>query len=674
MSTSLHAVRLGSLLLPVLFAFARPAAASDLAEVLRPLINAHAGQVSVAVKNLKTGESFSHEADRVMPTASLIKFPLMIATYQALRAGQVDLGTMITLKKEDQVQGSGILTSHFSPGTTISLRDALHLMIVYSDNTATNLVIGQVGLPATAALMETLGCPNTKLHAQVFKSGTSIFPERSQQYGLGSTTANEMVSLFEKLERKELFDDEASTEMLAHLFRCEDRGKFRRFLPTAKIAHKTGSVDAVRCDAGIIVSPAGPLAVCVLTSENKDRGWGNENAAEVLCGRIAAAVYKHFNPVGAAEQPFPDDSPLKIGAHGLLVEALQRTLNAQSSPSPQLTIDGEFGPATEAAVLAFQKSRQLDPTGVVGPETWAELGPLFFSAPTDASAVPPPIRAAADDLDGLPFVTCKAWAIADADTGEVLWDSKGCESLDIASTTKMMTAFLVIRYASEHPEVLDEIVRFSRRADETIGSTADIHAGEQIKVRDLLYGLLLPSGNDASVAFAEHFGARLAPKSDEPAATRASPYDQFIAAMNAAATELGMTASRFENPNGLSARQHKSTCCDLLVLARRGLELPLFREVVNTPHYECLVTGPGGYLRKAEWTNTNHLLEVEGYDGVKTGTTTAAGACLVSRGHRNGRSLLMAVLGATSPEARYTDSRNLYRWAWNHLPERDAKQ
>jgi beta-lactamase class A len=122
---------------------------SALDTVLLPTIDAHRGEVGLAVKNLRTGETYEYKADRPMPTASLIKLPVMIATYNAIDQGKLSLDDMIELKKEDQVQGSGILTSHFSPGTRISLRDAIHLMIVYSDNTATNLVLHQHGLSAT---------------------------------------------------------------------------------------------------------------------------------------------------------------------------------------------------------------------------------------------------------------------------------------------------------------------------------------------------------------------------------------------------------------------------------------------------------------------------------------------------------------------------------------------
>lgn len=640
--------------------------AAELAERIQPLIEAHQGQVAVAIKHLPSGTVYTHQADRPMPTASLIKFPVMIAAYQAFADGRARPEQVLTLADDDKVPGSGVLTSHFSAGASFSLRDAIRLMIVYSDNTATNLVVQQIGLPVTADLMTQLGCPHTKLHSLVYRRDTSLFPERSREFGLGSTTAAEMLSLFERLHARQLVSTAASDAMLDHLYACDDQSKFRRFLKSAKIAHKTGAVNAVRCDAGIIDSPAGPIVVCVLTSENKDQSWGDENAAEMLCGRIAQAAYQHFNPQAPAT-PHADEGPLKLGAQGPLVEGLQRTLNARARPSPELAVDGDFGSMTEAAVVAFQAAQGLPANGIVGPETWAALGPVVEpdDDPADAAPAGPLVKAPADSLTGVPFVTCKAWAIADADSGKLIAAERPDDPLDIASTTKMMTAFLVLRYAHQHPEVLDEVLTFSARADETIGSTAAIRTGEQLPVRDLLYGLLLPSGNDASVALAEHFGSRLAGRA-EPA-DAAAAHDLFIERMNAAAAELGMTATHFANPHGLSVEGHVASVSDLLRLARAALALPLFEQIVNTPRHECVVTGPGGYQRRLVWKNTNRLLAIEGYDGVKTGTTTLAGACLVSRGRRDGRALLVAVLGSTSSDARYTDTRNLFRWGWSQL-------
>lgn len=262
---------------------------------LLPLIQAHEGKVAVAVKNLKTGETFLYHEAEPMPTASLIKFPIMVESYRQAAEKKVDLGEMITLKESDKVPGSGILTDHFSAGTTISLRDAIHLMIVYSDNTATNLVLDKVGIGSTAETMERLGYPNTKAHSKVFRRDTSVFPDRSKVYGLGSTTAQEMIGLCEALQKGELVSKEASAAMLKHMRACDDKDKFPRFLPPGtKVAFKTGSVDASKTAAGIIECGQGPVAVCVLTDGNKDRRWVTDNAGNRLCADVARVVFEHF--------------------------------------------------------------------------------------------------------------------------------------------------------------------------------------------------------------------------------------------------------------------------------------------------------------------------------------------------------------------------------------------
>ncbi len=651
------------------------ARADELADQIQPLIDVHKGKVAVAIKDLKTGKSYEYKADEPMPTASLIKYPLMIAAYQAMEDGKLDADDKITLNADDKAPGSGILTAHFSSGATISLRDAIHLMIVYSDNTATNLVAEQVGLNAAAEQMDRLDCPETKLNSYVFRRDTSIAPERSKKYGLGSTTAADMVKLLEMLSKKELVSEQASERMLEHLYACEDKQKFPRFLPDVKIAHKTGSVNEVRTDAGLIDAPKGPIAICVLTNGNDDKSWGENNAAEVLCGRIAQIAYRRFN---GEEEPsaVAESGELKIGSTGMLVEALQRTLNARMTPSPDLGVDGDFGSMTEGAVVDFQKAKRIEPNGIVGPETWKALGPLVEQgpeAPDPAVAnVDSKKKEPADEIDGPPFVSCKVWAIADGKTGEILRGSDENKPVDIASTTKIMTAYLVLKHAQEHPEVLDETLTFSKHADETIGSTAEVRAGEEIRVRELMYGLLLPSGNDASVALAEHFGKRLAPggdrrgDSDETEAPKNS-YAAFIEAMNEAAKDLGMGKSHYTNTHGLTDDNHKVTAAGLVKLTYAAMKLPLFAEIVATPQHGASVSGPGGYQRNVLWNNTNHLLGIEGYNGVKTGTTTAAGACLVSSGKRGDDALLVVVLGAASSDSRYVDARNLFRYGWSQL-------
>lgn len=652
----------------------------SLESVLRPAIDHHRGKVAVAIKHLGTGESFEFNADQPMPTASLIKFPLMIAAYQAVHDGKLSLDEPVELKEEDKVPGSGILTVHFSPGTKISLRDAIHLMIVYSDNTATNLVIDKVGLPVTTKLMQSLGCLSTQLHAKVYRRDTSIAPERSKEFGLGSTSGKDMIKLLEKLHRRELVSKQASEAMLAHMFACDDKLKSPRLLPEGtRVAHKTGSVNESRTDAGIIESPQGPIAFCILTTDNEDESWTDENEGDMLCSQIALSAYKYFNPDGSPPRA-AIARKLRLGDEGELVEALQRTLNARLKPSPEMIVDGDFGPDTESGVKRFQQQEKLDPTGVVDAKTWRALGPLLTEdepAPepsevnTEVAEKLPP-----DSLSGPPFVTAKSWAIVDANTGRLLAGEEEDVLRDPASTTKIMTAFLITSLAEKNPQIMDETVTFSERADKTPGSTSDVREGEKLSVGELLYGLLLPSGNDASVALAEHFGARLAASSGGDSTTAnidanesitKNSQELFVDAMNRQAQELGMKSTSFKNPHGLTSEGHQTTARDLATLARAALALPEFAKRVSTVQHGTTVDSVSGYQRNVLWKNTNQLLKREGYDGVKTGTTGPAGCCLVSRGERGDKQLIVVVLGSTSTESRYADTRNLYRWAWKEL-------
>lgn len=280
--------------------------ASGLEAKLAPLAKAHQGKVAISVKNLETGECYTLNADEPMPTASLIKFPVMVEAYYQFQEGKAKPSDLCIYERDPKVSGSGILIEHFTPGMTFSLRDAIHMMIVWSDNMATNIVLDHIGIPTTAKRMESLGLPNTKIHSKVFRRDTTVFPERSVKFGLGSTTANEMIKLLEMLHAKKLVSAEASEKMLEHLKKCDDKNKFPRFLPPGTtVAMKTGSVNAARTCAGIIYVPKPgsdpqkkeklPIAVCVMTDENKDQRWVADNAGDLLCAKVAKAVYDHYS-------------------------------------------------------------------------------------------------------------------------------------------------------------------------------------------------------------------------------------------------------------------------------------------------------------------------------------------------------------------------------------------
>ena len=633
-----------------------PAHAQSLSERIEPLIAKHQGTVCVAIKHLATGETFFHRPQEVVPTASLIKFPVMIEYYRQVDAGKLSGDRMVTLTQEDKVPGSGILTDHFANSSVLPLETINHLMIAFSDNTATNLVLDQIGIANVAKTMQQFGLPETQIHSKVFRRDTSIAQDRSQKYGLGSTTAADMLSLLEQLHARKLVSPEASERMLAHLLSCDDKTKLLRFLPKEiKGYHKTGAVNESRTDAGLLDTPSGWIAMVCLTSENQDKSWGDSNAAEILCGRIAQETYEHFHPI-PQDQVEPQE--LKLGANGPLVEALQTALNQKLNPSPNLSVDGDFGGMTEQAVARFRSENGLDAIGLVDSKVWDKLGEISL----DPNPIPTPEPLAEllpSDANGTPIVSCKAWAVADARTGKIIAGDRQDVPLDIASTTKMMTVLLIAKEIQNDPNVLEESISFSQRADQTIGSSATVRAGESIRLKDALYGLMLPSGNDASVALAEWYGLR-----KSAAERKLDPLKLFIDAMNEQANELKMNQSTFRNTHGLTHPEHKSSCADLITLARELMKFPLVMEIVQTRQYSCTVKGQEGYTRRLSWTNTNQLLDRQGYLGFKTGTTDAAGACLVSLSRMEDNETIVVVLGSSGSAARYSDSRNLHRWSW----------
>jgi D-alanyl-D-alanine carboxypeptidase (penicillin-binding protein 5/6) len=211
-----------------------------------------------------------------------------------------------------------------------------------------------------------------------------------------------------------------------------------------KVAHKTGLVSGVRTDAGLILGPAGPIAFCLLTKDNRDRKAPN-GPADDLIAKVARAALDACEQTGPAGRPV-EAKPLAAGATGRLVEELQRSLNLRLPEEQRLGVDGEFGPATAAGVKAFQSLAGLAETGVVDAATWTALGPVVSGtvAAAPLSAVDP-----ADGPDGPPVVTAAAWAVVDAATGELLFGKEADATRQQASVTKIMTALLVGRTSNQ---------------------------------------------------------------------------------------------------------------------------------------------------------------------------------------------------------------------------------
>lgn len=310
---------------------------------------------------------------------------------------------------------------------------------------------------------------------------------------------------------------------------------------------------------------------------------------------------------------------------------------------------------------------------------WALASTLLVTNLAAALAEPPaaPQAAPQEAPATLPEVSATAWAITDGQTGRLLWGQAADEPRKSASTTKVMCALVVLELAARDPRVLGEMVTFSELADATPGSTANIQAGESLPVADCLYALLLPSGNDAGNALAEHFHPRLQPPDDDLAASAAltapalATRANFLAEMNRTARRLELERTVYRSPygDGGTENDRTTTAHDLTRLAWHALQIPRFRQVVGTRRYECHVWRPDGTTRVAVWQNTNRLLGREGYDGVKTGTTSLAGSCLVSSGRQGDGHLLVAVLGSKSDNDRYADTEALFRWAWDNLAQ-----
>ncbi len=290
---------------------------------------------------------------------------------------------------------------------------------------------------------------------------------------------------------------------------------------------------------------------------------------------------------------------------------------------------------------------------------------LIDAAALSQQPLPPAIRVAAVCLEAdapvvpaLPAdIAAKAWAIVDGKTGKPLWGFNEAEARAIASTTKIMTAWIILKQAEKNPKWLDEEIRFSELAAATRGSSCRLKLGERLPVRELLYGLLLPSGNDAAVALAEHFGPRLA--DGKPA--KEDAVGMFVAEMNRQAKSLKLAQTKFLDPNGLA--RNEASARDLAALTWHAMQNKQFRDYVKTREHECEVRAEGDAKRRVTWKNTNRLLEDAGCDGVKTGTTNAAGACLVASAHQGADHLIVVVLGSINGDGRYEDARKLLRWA-----------
>jgi len=235
---------------PLLFLFTVSAAAqtqTTLDDQVKPLVASFKGKVSLFAKNLDTGETYGLNPDERVRTASTIKIAVMIEAFARVAEGKAKWTDEVVLTKEKKVSGSGILFE-LSDGLKLTLRDAVTLMMLVSDNTATNLVLDVLTTDAVNARMESLGFKQIKIMRKVGSGGESAAgkdPE-NKKYGLGMATPREMVLVLEKLERGEIVSPAVSKEMIELMKREQDRNAIGRSLWNVPMASKYGALDRLR--------------------------------------------------------------------------------------------------------------------------------------------------------------------------------------------------------------------------------------------------------------------------------------------------------------------------------------------------------------------------------------------------------------------------------------------
>ncbi len=272
------------------------APAAELDDAVRREIRGFEGEVCLYARNLATGAAYGVRENERVRTASTIKLPIMAAAFASVRAGEARWDEPITLREEDKVSGSGVL-HEFSGGVKLPLRDLVHIMIVVSDNTATNLVLDRISADAVNGMMDRLGLKETRSLRKVRGDGAQLqaasgwskagLVEENRKYGLGVSTSREMVELLGKLDRGAVVTAEDSREMLAILDRQQFKDGIGRKLARYKVASKSGSLDALRSDVGIVTTPKGKVAMAITVDGLKDVDYTEDNAGLLLIARLA---------------------------------------------------------------------------------------------------------------------------------------------------------------------------------------------------------------------------------------------------------------------------------------------------------------------------------------------------------------------------------------------------
>jgi beta-lactamase class A len=258
-------------------------------EKIQQTLDGFAGKAFIYAKNLDSGREYSLRGDEHVRTASTIKLPIMAEAFRQVAAGKLNWNDELILTKEKKVGGSGIL-GEFSDNTKLDLKTAVHLMIVVSDNTATNLVLDKVTADSVNEFMDSLGLTATRSMRKVFGGGDSRagLDASNKVFGLGRSSPREMATLLEKLERGEIVSKEASAEMIAILKRQQHKDGIGRGAPDfVAVASKSGSLDRLRSDVGILYTRRGRIAMAITIDEMRVVAYDQENPGLAMIWKLS---------------------------------------------------------------------------------------------------------------------------------------------------------------------------------------------------------------------------------------------------------------------------------------------------------------------------------------------------------------------------------------------------
>jgi beta-lactamase class A len=309
-------------LLIVAFLWAALASAqSGLQSQLNAIAAQHHGKVALFAENLKTGETAEITADQPVPTASVIKLTILLEAIDQVRNGQASLDEKIVLKKDNQVEGSGVLGLMDVP-LTLTLKDALTLMVVVSDNTATNLMIDRFGLDRINAHTRELGLKDTYLYKRVFKPPLPPVPADQPRFGLGKTTPREMAMVIDKIGLCQLGtaahpsvpSDAALCDVMLTMLRDQFyRDGIPRYIEGSDssesgsaIANKTGAVDDARSDVGLVASKNGLIVISAFTYDNADHSYSSDDEGDVTIAKLSRAIVEAWSPAGLDDRVFAE--------------------------------------------------------------------------------------------------------------------------------------------------------------------------------------------------------------------------------------------------------------------------------------------------------------------------------------------------------------------------------